>query len=231
MTPYRHIVWDWNGTLLDDVQASVNTINRLLAARALPRTDTAAYRGLFGFPVRNYYAAMGFRLEQENWDLLARTYHDYYLAEPSIRLHPETPGVLRFCSDAGLGQSILSASEQEILERMLAAAGILPWFDFIHGVDNLHGHSKVETGRNLIRRIPCPAAQVLFVGDTLHDHEVAAALGCDCVLVSQGHQAPARLQAAGCPVLDTLAMLPEFLRHAAPGCSAWKRQLPVIGVR
>ena len=213
MLPYRHIVWDWNGTLLDDVQASVNTINKLLAARALPPTDIDRYRELFGFPVRNYYTAIGFRLENENWDLLARTYHDIYLADPSIRLHDEAVPVLRFCREAGLGLSVLSAAEQSILSRMLEDAGVTAWFDFIHGVDNLHGHSKVETGRQLIRRIPCPPAQVLFVGDTLHDHEVAVELGCHCVLISQGHQSHARLLAAGCPVLEKLSEIPKFLNR------------------
>ena len=211
MIPYRHIVWDWNGTLLDDVQASVNTINRLLASRSLPATDTNRYRDRFGFPVRNYYTAIGFRLEQENWDLLARTYHDFYLTEPSIRLHADAVPTLRFCHEAGLGLSVLSASEQSILEQMLTDAGIIAWFDFIHGVDNLHGHSKAATGRDLMRRISCPATQVLFVGDTLHDHEVATEMGCDCVLISQGHQSHDRLLAAGCPVLETLEELPLFL--------------------
>ncbi|MEI6211322.1 MAG: HAD family hydrolase [bacterium] len=210
--PYRHIVWDWNGTLLDDVQASVNTINRLLAARALPLTEVSRYRELFGFPVRDYYTAIGFRLEQEDWDLLARTYHDLYRTDTTIRLHAGALPALRFCREAGLGSSILSASEQTILERMLAEANVTAWFDFIHGVDNLHGRSKLETGRKLIQRIPCPPAQVLFVGDTLHDREVAAELGCACVLVAHGHQSRERLLAAGCPVLETLAELPEFLQ-------------------
>ena len=217
MPAYRHIVWDWNGTLLDDVQASVNAINCLLAARALPRTDIPCYRELFGFPVRNYYTAIGFRLEEENWDLLARTYHDLYLAEPSIRLHDGATPVLRFCREAGLGLSVLSASEQSILERMLADAGLADSFDFVHGVDNLHGHSKVETGRRLMRRIPCPPAQVLFVGDTLHDLEVARELGCPCVLIAQGHQSPTRLLAAGVPVLSCLADFPGFLQSEAAG--------------
>ncbi len=211
MPPYRHIVWDWNGTLLDDVQASVNTLNQLLASRALPPTDPDRYRELFGFPVKNYYTAIGFCMESENWDLLARTYHNLYLVDPSIRLRPEAQTVLRFCNDAGLGQSVLSASEQSILARMLAEAGITAWFDFIHGVDNLHGHSKVETGHRLLSRIPCPVAQVLFVGDTLHDHEVATKLGGGCVLIAQGHQSHARLLAAGCPVLEKLVDLPKFL--------------------
>jgi phosphoglycolate phosphatase len=223
MRTYRHIVWDWNGTLLDDVQASVSTINRLLADRGLPPTDVPRYRTEFGFPVRAYYAAIGFQLEQENWDLLARTYHDIYLADPSSRLFDGAVHALRFCADAGIGQSVLSAAEQSILERMLADAGVTAWFDFIHGVDNLHGHSKTETGRQLIRRIPLPAAQVLFIGDTLHDHEVARALGCDCVLISQGHQSYERLLTAGCPVLRDLQEIPRFLSNPKTGQRAGSR--------
>ena len=211
MPPFRQIVWDWNGTLLNDVQASVNTINPLLASHSLPPTDVDHYRELFGFPVRNYYTAMGFSLENEDWDLLARTFHVLFLADPSIRLHTETLPTLRHCRDAGLRMSILSASEQNLLERMLADADVTAWFDFIHGIDNLHGHSKIETGRTLLKRLACPPAQILFVGDTLHDHEVATTLGCACVLISQGHQSHARLLTAGCPVLKSLAELPEFL--------------------
>ena len=216
---YRHIVWDWNGTLLDDVQASVNAINRLLTARSLPPTDPDRYRETFGFPVRNYYSAIGFRLESEDWDALARDYHDLFLADPSIRVRPETAPVLQFCRDAGLALSVLSASEQSILERMLTDGGLAHHFQHIQGVDNLHGRSKAETGRQLLHRIPCPAREILFVGDTLHDYEVANALGCDCVLIAQGHQTHARLLAAGCPVIDSLSDFPDFLNQpsATPG--------------
>jgi phosphoglycolate phosphatase len=208
---YHHIVWDWNGTLLDDVAASVNTINQLLASRALPPTDTTRYRDLFGFPVRDYYVTMGFHLETEDWDLLARTYHDLYLADRSIRLHAAAIPTLQFCRRQGYGLSLLSASEQSILDRMAAGTATAPWFDFIQGTDNLHGASKVETGRRLLARITSEPARILFVGDTLHDHEVARTLGGDCVLISHGHQSHARLLQAGCTVLPSLEQLPAFL--------------------
>lgn len=212
--PYRQIVWDWNGTLLDDVQASVNAINVLLMERRLPTIDQASYRDIFGFPVRNFYLALGFHLERENWDALARQYHDLYLADPSIRLWPEAIPVLRTCHAAGLGMSILSAAEQSILDRMLEDAGISAWFARIHGVDNLNGHSKLDIGRAFMSSLDCPRSHVLFVGDTLHDHEVAMALGCACVLVSHGHQSQTRLIQSGCPVLQRLADLPEFLKSS-----------------
>lgn len=204
-------MWDWNGTLLDDVQASVNAINQLLQDRRLPLINPHDYRETFGFPVRNYYQAIGFQMEREDWDALARRYHDLYLAEPTIRLWPEALPVLRICHAAGLGMSVLSASEQSILDRMLGDAGITEWFEGIYGSDNLYGHSKVEIGRVLFRRLKCPESSILFVGDTLHDYEVASELGCDCVLVAHGHQSYARLAQMGCPVFQRLAELPDFL--------------------
>lgn len=208
---YRHIVWDWNGTLLDDVQASVNAINVLLAERRLPPTDPLRYRELFGFPVRNYYLALGFELAREDWDALARRYHDLYLADTTIRLWPEAVPVLRACHAAGIGFSILSAAEQGILEGMLAKAGVTAWFTHVHGVTNLSGHSKTDAGQRLMRRLAHVAPHILLVGDTLHDHEVARSLGCDCVLLAHGHQSRERLQAAGCPVLNGLSELPAHL--------------------
>lgn len=213
--PYRQLVWDWNGTLLDDVQASVNAINRLLKARRLPLTDAAHYRASFGFPVRDYYLALGFQLDHEDWDLLARTYHDYFLADPSIRVRPAARRILQHCQAAGFGLSLLSAAEQSILDRMLSAAELTPFFAFVHGVDNLYGHSKAAMGKRLLQRLACPPAQILFVGDTLHDHEVATALGCGCVLIAEGHQTRARLQTAGCPVLNRLVDVPAFLARGA----------------
>lgn len=48
------ILWDWNGTLLDDVTLCVDALNRLLARYGYPqRYDHDQYRAIFGFPYRN----------------------------------------------------------------------------------------------------------------------------------------------------------------------------------
>ncbi len=121
---FRHIIWDWNGTLLDDTQAGVNAVNGMLAARGLPQIDIPRYRDVFGFPVSDFYRTIGFRLEEEDWDAMARDFHDRFLADDTIRLHDGAVAALeRFRAD-GLGQSILSASEQGILEAMLGSYGI-----------------------------------------------------------------------------------------------------------
>ncbi len=208
----QHIIWDWNGTLLDDARAGVNAINAMLATRGLPRIDLPAYREIFGFPVINFYRALGFDIGRENWDAMAREFHDLFLADATLRLHADATRALDCFRQAGIGQSVLSASEQSILSAMLDAFGVTPYFDGIFGVDNLYGHSKLELGRALLKRLGAPPDDVLMIGDSLHDHEVAEALGVRCLLVAQGHQSYARLARSGAPVLRALGEVPAWLQ-------------------
>lgn len=212
---FQHIIWDWNGTLLDDTQAGVNTVNAMLAARSLPTLDVSAYRELFGFPVKDFYRTVGFRLEAEDWDAMAREFHARFLADTTLRLHEQARPTLTTLRQAGIGQSVLSASEQTILDTMLADYGVARFFDNICGVDNLYGQSKLELGHALLRRLGLPQDRVLMIGDSLHDHEVAGALGVRCLLIAQGHQSHARLANSGAPVLRSLAEVPAWLLAAA----------------
>jgi phosphoglycolate phosphatase len=210
---FQHIIWDWNGTLLDDTQAGVNAVNGMLADRKLPPIDIPYYRDVFGFPVSEFYRKIGFNLEAEDWDAMARDFHDRFLADTTIRLHRDAVAALECFRAAGLGQSILSASEQRILEDMLASYGVSHYFAGVFGVDNLYGHSKREIGRILLRDLSLDPASALIIGDSLHDHEVAADLGVACLLISQGHQSHARLARSGAPVLESLADVPSWLRR------------------
>lgn len=211
MTPLRHIVWDWNGTLLDDTQAGVNAVNTMLLARGLSPLDVPAYREVFGFPVRDFYRTVGFRLETEDWDAMAREFHDRFLSDTTMRLHVDTAHTLATLKAADIGQSVLSASEQTILETMLTGFGIAHFFANICGVDNLYGHSKLELGKSLLARLGLAPDCILFIGDSLHDHEVATALNTRCLLIAQGHQSHARLARSGAPVINSLADLPGWL--------------------
>ena len=211
---FRHIIWDWNGTLLDDTQAGVNAINAMLAARGLPPIDVPYYRDVFGFPVIDFYRTIGFPVEREDWDAVAREFHDRFLADASIRLHDHATRALDCFRDAGIAQSILSAAEQGILTSMLDRYGIAHYFNAVCGVDNLYGQSKRELGRALLRRLGVEPAALLLIGDSLHDHEVAQDLGTSCLLVAQGHQSRARLARCGAPVLNSLADVPTWLASA-----------------
>jgi phosphoglycolate phosphatase len=214
-TPLIHLIWDWNGTLLDDLDACIHALNSLLDERGLPRTSPGHYREHFGFPVRDYYRALGFDLAGEDWDLLAVRFHAFYRADPSIRIRPLAARTLTACRDLGLRQSLLSACEQNLLHTMVRAASLDGFFERMQGVDNLHGSSKIDVGRALLAELAADGAETLVIGDTLHDHEVAEALGCGCILLADGHQSPSRLRRTGRPVLNTLAEVPPFVARLA----------------
>jgi phosphoglycolate phosphatase len=206
LTRYDHLIWDWNGTLLDDVDLSVAVMNTLLDRRQLPRLDRDRYHTLFDFPVRAYYARLGFDPVADSFERLSVEFIAGYDARRlESSLHIATHRVLTAATTAGLRQSILSAYRHETLHEIVEHFGLTAHFEYIAGLDNIHAHSKLALGHELIRRLAVAPARILLVGDTLHDLEVARELGVDCALIAAGHHPVARLHTSGAPVFPDLA--------------------------
>lgn len=205
---YRHIVWDWNGTLLDDVDYSIACMNGLLARRRLPLLDRARYHALFDFPVRDYYYRLGFDPTRDRFEDLSVEFISAYDAHRwDTRLHAGAPELLAAVLRGGATQSILSAYREETLHEIVAHFGLTAHFLRLTGLDNIFAHSKAELGRAWLGELGLPPAEVLLVGDTLHDLDVARHMGVDCVLVAAGHHPAARLRARHDRVVENLAAL------------------------
>lgn len=198
----REVIWDWNGTLLDDTQAALDTLNIMLARRGQAPISMDFYRAHFAFPVRGFYDSIGLKIAPEEWDELAREYHATYAVQP-MALNAETLTVLEAVRRRGIGQSILSALRQDLLESVTARFGVAPYMRHLYGTDNLNGASKLARGRELLAALGGPDGVVL-IGDALHDKEVADDLGVRCVLCAQGGHAAHRLTAVA-PTADTLS--------------------------
>jgi phosphoglycolate phosphatase len=205
VTRYRHVVWDWNGTLLDDLDIVVDIMNRMLRRRNLPVLTHERYRDIFGFPVRNYYEAAGLDLVAEPFAVLAEEWVAGFQARwRTARLHLQAPGVIDAVRRLGVSQSVLSAAEQTLLGEQAAHFGMADRFARLVGIDNHHAESKLARGAEWLTEVGCPLDRVLLVGDTTHDHAVAVALGIDVVLVDDGHQSRERLDRCGVPVFNSL---------------------------
>ena len=207
----KRLIWDWNGTLLDDVSAAVNALNRMLSSRDAAPITVEHYRRRFGFPVRPFYAELGVDLDKWDWDEICRDFHSFVAAEPQ-NVRDDAFAALSLARDLGFRQCVLSALRQDLLDEALERNGLRGFFDFAYGVDNLDGASKLERGRELVAAIGSGARDTVMIGDTLHDAEVAKALDTDCILVAYGHQSPDRLVTAGCVVVPTVT---DAVRSAA----------------
>ncbi len=210
-TAIRHVVWDWNGTLIDDVDVFVSSLNAMLRRRRLQMVDRDAYRDVFDFPVRDYYHRLGFDLKNEDWDALTGEFHDGLVAASGMGVRPDAYPLLRELQSAGIGLSVLSALEQRRLETALVEAALMPFFAFIHGSLDLNGHSKLDRGHELSRLLALPPEAICLVGDTTHDHQVAQALGWHCVLLDAGHHSRRRLEPLGRPVFSQLRQVGAHL--------------------
>ncbi|MBQ7336699.1 MAG: HAD family hydrolase [Clostridia bacterium] len=198
MNAYDSIIWDFNGTILDDVGISVRCANTLLSAHGMKALDSVEqYRSLFGFPIIDYYRRMGFDFDRLPYDKLAPEWMGYYLEySKDAKLYGDIPSVLESIKEKGIPQWILSASEKNMLEKQLRTFGIEAYFDGVLGLDNIHAHSKQEIG--LAWREVHPKARVLMIGDTSHDAQVANVMGADCILLTCGHQNRATLESCRC---------------------------------
>lgn len=202
---YKQIIWDFNGTILDDVAPAFEATNLLLARYGEPQlVDVDEYRAHFGFPVIDYYASIGF--ERENFERYADEWVVLYEERaPRAGLCAGCGELLKYFKKCGCAQYLLSATEREMLKRQLAPLGIEGYFDDLVGQDDTRAHGKLAAALEWSKKVKLDSA--LVIGDSLHDAEVANALGTDCVLLACGHQSRERLETTGFRVFDCPAAL------------------------
>jgi len=207
ITQFEHIIWDWNGTLFNDVELCADVFNNLLKRYDLSPITVNDYRNIFTFPVRNYYEKAGLDFNIHSFEALGREWMDEYeLRKQSCSLFGDTLEVLEYIKANNIQQSILSAYPRETLLEIVRITGIEKFFRFIYGLDHIYATGKTELGLQLIEELK-PQGKILFIGDTVHDFEVAEHIGADCILISNGHQAKEKLLETGALVLDTLLEL------------------------
>jgi phosphoglycolate phosphatase len=208
------VVWDWNGTLLNDVEVCVASMNRLLARRNLGQLTVPAYRAVFTFPVQTYYERMGFDFERESFADVAIEYHEAYEAlVPDAELHRDAVAVLEELRRGGFEQVVLSALEESRLHSELRGRGIDGYFSHVYGLSDLHARSKAQRGKELMAALAGAAPCAWMIGDTVHDAEVAAEMGIESVLVECGHHSREQLQATGSPVFPSVRDAAGFIRN------------------
>ncbi|MCP4749626.1 MAG: HAD family hydrolase [Proteobacteria bacterium] len=211
MNKYNHIIWDWNGTLLDDVWLCIEIMNGMLSKRNLPGIDHRTYLDIFDFPVQDYYAKAGFDFYSESFESLAVEYCDVYAERvEECELQKDAWSVLDSLNSNHVSQTILSATGQDSLENMINHFDLKAFFNLIVGQNNQLAVGKIEKGKQLLKEIDIEADKTVLIGDTTHDVEVAEALGIDCVLVQNGHHAESKLNKTSATVVKDLSYLSIF---------------------
>ena len=198
MKNYSLIIWDFNGTLLDDVGAALGSVNDMLARRSKEPITLDECREYIDVPIRHFYEQV-LDLENEDYDLILNEFQRGYEA------HVKNCGLTCYVS-AALEEAKRLGIPQVVLLKHYEIDG---YFDSVLGADNLLAGSKVERAEKFIEEHGVDASKAVVVGDLLHDCDVAKAIGSQCLLITSGHHDRARLERAGVRVEDTLKSFVE----------------------
>lgn len=201
---YPHLVWDWNGTLLDDLDLIVASTNVAFASVGGPAVTADEHRVRFRRPIADYYAeVLGRAVDEAAFGQLDKIFHEAYLdglttcalAHDAVDAMSSWPG----------SQSLLSMWFHEDLVPTVHTYGLTKHFLRVDGLrTEVGGDRKAESLTRHLVELGLDGRDVVLIGDSLDDAEAALSVGGRAVLYTGGLTDAARLRASGHPVAETL---------------------------
>jgi phosphoglycolate phosphatase-like HAD superfamily hydrolase len=195
----RHVVWDWNGTLLNDLDVVVGATNASLAGSGIAVIDRDRFRRDFRRPIRSFNERLlGRALTDQQWRTADDAFHDHYRQQlQHCELADGAGAALELLARAGVGQSLLSMWRHDELLELLAQRRLAQMFTRIDGDRRFDGGPKADRLLDHLSAQRLDPRDVVLIGDTLDDAAAAEAVGARCVLVAEHscHHLP-QLQAA-----------------------------------
>lgn len=208
---YECVLWDWNGTIVDDVNASLLSVNDMLIKRNLPIITLEQYHQYLDTPIYKFYEHI-FDLNKITFDVIQSEFNSGYNKHISDNpLNNGAISVMKMLKESNVKQVIVSSSNQDIVQKSAEKLGVVEYMDFISGSSDNFVGSKVERAIGVISKITTDYSKVVVIGDTLHDCQLANEIGADCILLSTGHQSKADLLTTGRLVIDNLSVLNQYL--------------------
>lgn len=200
MSVYQYIFWDWNGTIIDDVQVALDAVNHMLQERGYGEIDLVYYRELMDTPIIHFYEPI-FDLTKYPFEEIADEFQQLYQAG-APKPFDAMPDMFQQLQQQGRRQIVLSSSDRRVISDFAERLQYTRYFDAILGADNLYAESKVERALKYMQQEQIPPERCVLIGDTVHDYEVAKEMGIDCILLTCGHQAEEALRQCGCLVCE-----------------------------
>ncbi len=212
MNRYQQIIWDWNGTILDDTHVAFGCICQLLQDEGKPIIDFDYFTRNIKFPLDKFYVEIGLFNDQTDFTEWEDKFHLLYDAQvlSEARLHHQIEQIIEDIYQADIPQTILSARDHQSLQRDVAHFGLTKYFNVVQGSQpKLSYKGKLEYARDILHS---ESGLKLLIGDTLHDYEIAKALEIDCLLVAQGINHYDLLNTSGAKVLKSHNEIYHFVK-------------------
>ncbi len=208
---YKHIFWDFNGTIADDMKTALNCVNDMLLRKNKKPITQNEYYTYVETPIIGFYRHI-LTEDELDFDDISRQFHsDYAGRESEISLAAGMKNFLEKLHNSGVGQYVVTANHIDEVTALLEKFGVIQYIDKVLGSQDKFAGSKIERAKRLFEELNINKNEAIFIGDTLHDLETANALGIDCVLVSYGHQGSRLLKERNVFCVDSVAEIEEVI--------------------
>jgi phosphoglycolate phosphatase len=212
MMNYSYVIWDWNGTIVDDAQLCVDIVNRQLISYDLNEVTLDYYVNNFRFPVRSYYKRVGLPTDTLNYSKIAAYFiNEYRKRYKFCNIHQGAIECFNKLNLSGVNQSVLSASMESDLYAFILHFKLNNQFTHFSGTSDIFASGKSNISIEHLKKINSNNLNVLLVGDTLHDAEVAQKLDVDCLLFSGGHNSREILSESNYQIVDSFNEIYQYI--------------------
>ncbi len=185
---YHYIFWDFNGTIIDDVNNALGCVNDLLFRKGRKPITLEEYYNYVETPIVGFYRHI-LPPEELDFNEISRDYHtDYARRMNETQLAEGAFDLMQLLQKSGAHQYIITSNQIGETTELCEKFNIVQFIDKISGADDSSCSSKTQRAEELFRSLDISPNDAILIGDTLHDLETANALGIDCVLVGFGHQ-------------------------------------------
>ena len=209
----EHVLWDWNGTLIDDAEYCSKIIAGLLYKHGLRELSFEEYRDCFCFPVERFYEKLGLKGRGVSFEETSKNFiEEYEKGWKDCYLHNNAEYILKEFYNLGIKQSIITAGDKRLIGNYVSHFGISQYFENLVGTENILAAGKIEVARRYVSYAGLDGSNVVVIGDTLHDAEVAKEIGADILLYTNGHNSELRLSLTNAVIIKDLSEVSGYVQ-------------------
>ncbi len=206
------ILWDFNGTVMDDMGASAGAVNAMLQKRNLPLISEEWYTKHLIMPLEAFYESVGFDMQKERIEEVSAEFQQECKKFPRP-VFPEVREALAQFQKAGYRQLLFSSLYHDLLIAQAQERGVADYFEGIVGRQDRSLGGKEAAVQAYLEQHHIEPNQVLIVGDLTTDADMARYVGSPCALICKGHQHREILETTDAYVLDSAAELAALLEE------------------
>ena len=208
----KHIIWDWNGTLLNDLAIIIESVNRTVGSVGIPAITLDDYRTHYTRPVKQFYDNIaGYEIDAETWQGIDGLFHANYRNMVSdAQLAAGAEEALRSIDDGPHGQSLLTMASAAELELAFELFDVERFFDVAQANTGPAGGFKSDLLADHLARLDVDPREVTMIGDTVDDGQAALDNEIGCVLYDDGSHHRHDLETVGVPITDSIAKAVEI---------------------